>query len=110
MKNIFGLILILGLFFCLTLPAVGQSQGQAKLRFGGATMPSVDFAHDIHIQKVEDCKTCHHYGVGTGTCADCHGGDSRARSKKDAFHGSCRGCHVKEGVSKKKDCGFCHKG
>ena len=110
MKNIFGLIVVFGVVFSLVLPAVGQPQGKAKLRFSGEKMPAVDFAHDLHKEKVSDCKTCHHYGVGNGSCVDCHGGDSRARGKKAAFHDSCRGCHAKQKVSKMKDCKFCHKG
>jgi len=110
MKKMLLLLLAAGLVLCFSLPAVSQPQGKAKLKFGGATMPSVDFAHDLHKEKVSDCKTCHHYGVGTGSCVDCHGGDSRARGKKDAFHDSCRGCHDKMDVSKMNDCGFCHKG
>ena len=110
MKKIIGIFIMVVMVLVVSLPAIGQPQGKAKLKFSGGTMPAVDFAHDLHKEKVSDCKTCHHYGVGTGSCVDCHGGDSRARGKKDAFHDSCRGCHQEMGISKMKDCTFCHKG
>lgn len=110
MKKIIGFLLVSGLVLVLALPVMAKPQGAARLSFSGQTMPKVDFAHDLHKTVVKDCKTCHHMGVGTGTCVDCHGGDSRARSKKKAFHGSCNGCHATKGISKQKDCQFCHKG
>lgn len=110
MKKILGFLLVVGLIMVFAVPAFSKPQGAARLSFSGQTMPAVDFAHDIHKKAVEDCKTCHHMGVGSGGCVDCHGGDSRARSKKKAFHGSCKGCHAKKGVSGRKDCNFCHKG
>ncbi len=110
MKKLIGVLLVVGLVLIIALPVMAKPQGAAKLSFSGEKMPKVDFAHNVHKQKVADCKTCHHYGVGTGSCVDCHGGDNRARSKESAFHDSCRGCHTKMKVSKQKDCGFCHKG
>jgi hypothetical protein len=110
MKKIIGFLLVAGLVLVVALPAMGKPQGAAKLKFSGQTMPAVDFSHDAHKGYVEDCKDCHHMGVGTGTCIDCHGKDNRSRSKKKAFHTSCKGCHKIKGVSKRKDCQFCHNG
>jgi len=110
MKKIIGVLLVAGLMLIIALPAMGKPQGAARLSFSGQTMGEVDFAHDLHKKVVKDCKTCHHMGVGSGGCFDCHGRDDRARSKKKAFHNSCRGCHTKQKVADKKNCGFCHKG
>lgn len=108
MKKLIWVTVVIGLVL-IALPAMGKPQGKARLSFSGEKMPAVDFAHDVHKKVVKDCKTCHHMGVGTGGCVDCHGGDDRARSKKKAFHDSCRGCHKEMQVSKMNDCGFCHK-
>lgn len=110
MKKLIGFLLIFGLVTLFALPALSMPKGADKLKFSGQTMAKVDFAHELHKGYVSDCKDCHHMGVGTGGCVDCHGGDSRARSKKSAFHDSCMGWHAEQGVSAAKDCNFCHKG
>jgi len=110
MKKLIGFLLVFGLVTLFALPALSKPNGDAKHKFNRQTMGTVDFAHERHKGYVNDCKECHHMGVGTGGCVDCHGGDSRARSKKSAFHDSCMGCHAQRGVSTSEDCNFCHKG
>lgn len=111
MKKIIGFLLVVGMTALFALPALSMPQGAARLKFRGKDMPAVDFPHKSHKEYISDCTECHHMGVGTGTCVDCHdGSDSRIRSKKNAFHDSCMNCHLKKKVSKKNDCGFCHKG
>ncbi|MDT8443522.1 MAG: cytochrome c3 family protein [Desulfuromonadales bacterium] len=110
MKKLIEFLLVFGLVTLFAMPALSKSKGEAKLKFSGQTMARVDFTHESHKEYVSNCKECHHMGVGTGGCVDCHGGDSRARSKKSAFHDSCMGCHAEKGVSTAGDCNFCHKG
>ena len=110
MQKLIGLLLIISSVVLFALPALSMPQGKARLSFSGQSMPAVDFPHEAHKGYVPDCKTCHHMGVGTGGCVDCHGDDNRARSKQSAFHDSCQGCHTKMRVSKNKDCKFCHNG
>jgi hypothetical protein len=110
MQKIIGFLLIVAAVALFSVPALSMPQGKARLSFSGESLPKVDFPHEQHKQYVNDCKECHHMGVGSGGCVDCHGGDSRARSKKSAFHDSCMGCHAEKGVSEKRDCKFCHTG
>ena len=108
MNKLIGITLVLCMTLLIALPALSMPNGPAKIAFSGQTMAKVDFSHDAHKGYAGDCKACHHLGVGTGTCTDCHGADSRFISKKSAFHQSCKGCHAERGVSGRRDCGFCH--
>jgi hypothetical protein len=110
MKKTIILLLVVGVCLCVALPAVSMPQGASQLSFSGQTMAEVDFSHESHKGYADNCKSCHHLGVGTGSCDDCHGSDSRVISKKRAFHKSCKGCHAAKGVSGRRDCQFCHKG
>jgi len=53
----------------------------------GKSQPVVKFNHASHQGRDTDCMTCHHMGVGNG---------------------SCNGCHEKRGVASASDCNFCH--
>lgn len=109
MKKLTELFLVVALVLLFSTPALSMPQGPANIDMGGQTMPKVEFSHEAHKGYAGDCKACHHLGVGTGSCTDCHGGDSRFVGKKRAFHQSCKGCHAERGVSGRRDCDFCHK-
>ena len=109
MKKLVGLFLVVGVVVMFALPAMSMPRGPERIGFSGQTMPKVDFPHEAHKGYVSDCKECHHMGVGTGSCDDCHGKDSRAPDTNRTYHKSCRGCHSERGVSGYRDCAFCHK-
>lgn len=121
MKTKIGILLIIALV-ALSLPALGQqkgaernkaigrSKGPAQISLGGASAGVVDFSHKAHRDSVATCETCHHMGVGTGTCGDCHNDSGQFMSRKDAMHESCIGCHGRMTVSGGDDCAFCHAG
>jgi len=61
------------------------------------TYQGAPFAHKKHADALKDCKVCHHTtkeGEKVQKCTDCHTKDSKLTAK-DAFHKSCRGCHMK---------------
>lgn len=104
---------ILPLFFSLTLllataALVFAETGPATIDMAGSSKPVVKFNHASHQVRDADCKTCHHMGVGNGTCKGCHGVDSRFVDAKTAIHNSCIGCHAKRGVATASNCDFCH--
>ena len=104
---------ILPLFFCLTLllvaaPPIQAENGPATIDMAGKSQPAVKFNHAAHQGRDADCTTCHHMGVGNGTCKGCHGRDSRFADAKTAIHNSCNGCHEKRGVATASNCAFCH--
>lgn len=110
MKNSLVFLLLLSMVLLLALPALGaRPQGPARIPFAGKGAGLVDFTHDAHKGYVPDCKTCHHMGVGDGTCVGCHGVISQAPAKRQAFHQSCQGCHETRQVARANDCRFCHK-
>jgi len=108
MKKLILLGIVVGLVAAFALPAVAL-KAPARINLDGPTKAPVVFDHAGHEARISDCKTCHHMGVGTGTCLDCHGKIEQAPSVKRAMHRSCRKCHTDMGVANWKDCGFCHK-
>lgn len=107
MKNILPLFLSLTLLFA-SVALVFAEKGPATIDMAGKSKPSVKFNHAIHQDLDADCTTCHHMGVGNGTCKGCHGRDSRFVDSQTAIHNSCNGCHEKRGVATASDCTFCH--
>jgi hypothetical protein len=108
MRQYLTLAMVLAAVGAFALPAVA-GKGPASITFDGPRKPPVVFDHAGHQAKIADCKACHHMGVGTGTCKDCHGVTDKAPTVKRAFHKSCRGCHTRMNVANYRDCGFCHK-
>lgn len=94
-----------------------------------AKKSAVAFPHAAHIERVAECKTCHHTqptltATSTDkveTCGSCHTAPAKAETPKCAemsatknpFHMSCVKCH-KEELAKKADtkaptkCDQCH--
>ncbi len=107
MKNILPLFLSLSLLLA-SASLVFAETGPATIDMAGKSQPVVKFNHASHQSRDADCKTCHHMGVGNGTCKGCHGRDSRFSDSKTAIHNSCIGCHEQRGVATASDCNFCH--
>ena len=78
--------------------------------FGKLRRPQVRFSHAIHSDKLADagCGVCHHspdenadklvYIAGEElNCSECHGDqkENQIPALREAFHGSCTGCHRK---------------
>jgi Class III cytochrome C family len=96
--------------------------------FGILRRPAVEFQHDVHIDALEDngCGACHHApdaGTGKlvyvedeeGSCSECHGAKEQENvpALREAFHGSCTGCHRQMGKAEDAfkgptTCGECH--
>lgn len=96
--------------------------------FGDLRRPAVLFQHDAHIEALENegCGACHHApDADTGKlvyvedeevgCNECHGemAKDNAPALREAFHGSCTGCHRQMGKAKGRfngptTCGECH--
>lgn len=77
----------------------------------------VSFTHGKHIEKIQDCKKCHHKDEGiTYTCFACHAkedvykyeGTKVSVGLKGAYHGLCLTCHKKENKGPLK-CTSCHE-
>ena len=109
MQRLLMIALAVAVVAAFAMPAVAERKAPQKLRFELSGAKTVEFSHGVHEQKVSDCKTCHHMGVGTGACRECHGVHPAAPNMKRAMHKSCRSCHTKMRVAKARDCGFCHK-
>ena len=109
MQKLLMIALTVAVVAALVSPVIAGRKGPERLRFELKNAATVDFSHGVHEQKVTDCKTCHHMGVGSGTCRDCHGVHPAAPSMKRAMHKSCRPCHARMKVANKRDCAFCHK-
>ena len=108
MKKILIMALVLTVVTAFALPAIA-GKGPSSIRFASPSKSAVQFDHAAHQARISDCKTCHHMGVGTGTCKDCHGVAPQAPEFKRAAHKSCRGCHTQMKVANYRDCSFCHK-
>jgi hypothetical protein len=97
--------------------------------FGKLRRPDVKFSHEIHAQSLEEtgCGVCHHtpddktdqlvyIEDDERLCKECHGleKESSTPALREAFHGSCTGCHrnpiktdnLKNGPT---TCGGCHR-
>ena len=92
----------------------------------GKKRPTVNFPHNLHVEKGLSCKDCHHlYEKGENVldeskltegnkeirCSTCHGPKSRLNLER-AYHGQCISCHKKPLKDQKKIptryCGGCH--
>ena len=109
MKRLLMIALCIAVVAAFASPVIAKRKGPDHIRFDMAQKSAVDFNHGMHEAQISDCKTCHHMGVGSGTCRDCHGVHPAAPSMKRAMHKSCKTCHAKMKIAKKKDCAFCHK-
>jgi hypothetical protein len=107
MKNILPLFLSLTLLLASCVLVFAEA-GPATIDMAGKSQPVVKFNHANHQGLDADCKTCHHMGVGNGTCKGCHGRDSRFADSQTAIHKSCNGCHETRGVATASNCDFCH--
>jgi len=96
--------------------------------FGKLRRPQVSFSHEIHSETLEEegCGICHHvqddqtgklvYVEGEElSCLECHAQqkDNHTPALREAFHGSCTGCHrrlIKNSNPKAgpTTCGGCH--
>ena len=93
MKNILILALAAGLVGGLTLAAFAvQAPATISLEITGKG--SVAFDHALHEGVVNGCKSCHHFGVGNGSCDGCHGVAPQAAAVADALAKSCAKCHA----------------
>lgn len=92
MKNLLIMALVLGVVAVFALPAVAlRAPDSVTLEVAGQA--PVTFDHAAHVALASDCKDCHHYGVGNGSCDGCHGKTDQAPSLADAYT-SCKTCHV----------------
>ena len=89
MKKLLNLALVLGAVAVFALPAVAlRAPDELILAGSGET-----FKHAAHVVLAKNCKECHHMGVGSGSCTDCHGRTNKAPSVEVAFT-NCRTCHA----------------
>jgi hypothetical protein len=77
----------------------------------------VPFSHRPHFGGEGDCVVCHHESrppARMQPCRDCHDGpDGSVLSARDAFHGSCIGCHHRllragQDTGPARRCSGCH--
>lgn len=102
---------VLVTLLALSLMVVGSAvvfadNGPADINLS-AKMGDVAFPHATHQDIVSDCTECHHTGMDTPNCHDCHGSDAAAPKTKDAFHSLCKDCHQDQGGP--TGCKDCHK-
>lgn len=96
--------------------------------FGKLRRPAIDFAHEDHVDALEEtgCGACHHTPDETSgklvyiedeevSCSECHTAkkDGDTPALREAFHGSCNGCHRQmikktENFKGPTTCGECH--
>lgn len=92
MKNLLIMALVFGVVACFALPAVAlRAPDSVSLEVVGQA--PVQFNHAAHVALANDCKDCHHYGVGNGKCTGCHGKTAQAPSLAEAYT-ACKTCHV----------------
>lgn len=103
MKNLI-IVFVVGFVAATVLVAVAAN-GPAEIKMS-AKMGDVSFTHASHQGKIADCTECHHKGVETPKCTDCHGVTAGIPKSKKAFHNQCKGCHKKSGGPTK--CKQCH--
>ncbi len=93
MKKLLVLALILGLVAAFALPAVAL-KAPATINLDITGKGSVTFDHALHQANVNGCKSCHHMGVGNGSCDGCHGRTAVAPALADALAKNCETCHA----------------
>lgn len=105
MKRIFIVTLAFGILAAGAMVAFAAGPETVVLP---ARMGDVTFPHAAHQKMVDGCKTCHHAGMKTPKCRDCHGDTKgEAPKAKDAFHKLCKSCHKEnDGPT---NCKGCHK-
>jgi len=113
-----------------TLNAQGDTQTLFhKDVFAKPRRAGVVFSHDMHMETQEDkgCGVCHH-GLDSKTnelvylkdeeqsCKECHGFQKEGRKPalREAYHGTCTGCHRHLTKSRNErsgptTCGECHR-
>lgn len=99
-------MLVVLLLAALAAPVAFAAGGPEEVKFD-TKMGTVTFDHAGHQEIESDCTSCHHMGMDSGTCKDCHGVDDAAPKAKDAFHDLCTGCHKDQGAGPTK-CKECH--
>ena len=92
MKKLLIILLVLGLVAAFALPAVATRRAPANLTLEVPGQAPVAFDHAAHEALASNCKDCHHYGIGTGSCGGCHGKTSKAPSLAVAYE-KCKTCH-----------------
>lgn len=110
MKRTIGILMFVAAFTLVSLSAYAKRTGPEQIDMSGKQKEKISFSHRAHENSIADCTTCHHMGVGTGTCKDCHGKDARFPDVQTAMHKSCQGCHASMKISDPADCTFCHGG
>lgn len=104
MQKMLTLFVALSLVSLAAMTAVAEDKGPAEIKMP-ASMGDVNFNHAKHQESVADCATCHHTGLQTGTCKNCHDAKPEVPKAKNVFHKLCKDCHKKEsGPTKCKTC------
>lgn len=122
-----ALLVFAALGFCLGLPqqALSQEEYDGVLKIesfkGKLSRPVAVFDHDLHMERAEDCSSCHHGKTEDGkqdfedyepseSCATCHSLDGKDGSTplKRAYHQLCIGCHTNSSPAP-TTCAGCHQ-
>ncbi|HKL25540.1 MAG TPA: cytochrome c3 family protein [Desulfuromonadales bacterium] len=98
--------LLAGVLLSVWLFSTANAEGPEKFDLPAPAMGTVSFQHELHQERVADCETCHHKGVETGACLECHEISKSAPQGKDLFHQVCRNCHQEQGGP--TACAGCH--
>jgi len=107
MKKLMTLFVALSLVTFAAFAVIAADNGPAEIKLE-ASMGTITFLHAAHQERVADCITCHHEGVGVGegACSSCHDAKPEAPKSKTVFHKLCKDCH-KENAGPTK-CKGCH--
>ena len=94
MKKLLIMALVLGVVAAFAMPAVAlQPPSTTTLQVPGQA--DVVFDHAAHAALASNCKQCHHYGVGNGSCTDCHGNAKLTQAPSiAAAYTACKTCHT----------------
>ena len=94
MKKLLIMALVLGVVAAFAMPAVAlQPPSTTTLQVPGQA--DVVFDHAAHAALASNCKQCHHYGVGNGSCTDCHGNAKLTQAPSiAAAYTACKTCHA----------------
>lgn len=103
------------LLLCLALIPSAMASAAMELP---SPIGAVPFDHRAHAAREgANCAVCHHTSTGTDVavaCRQCHQPSAGfAPDRRDAFHGSCIGCHdtlqrTKKTTGPVKRCSGCH--
>lgn len=104
MKKILIMALVLGVVAAFSLPAIAL-QAPATTTLEVAGQAPVTFDHAAHVALSSNCKQCHHYGVGNGSCTDCHGNAKLTQAPSlAAAYTACKTCHTSTPVAAPAAC------